>query len=87
MRRCHIARAMVVVVVAVSGIGASSSGRGGGGGGGGVLAACRNVSREWTAEHDTSRQDRGCSSAAEAEPSPVGAGYGELARVGGSRKE
>lgn len=82
MRRCHIARAMVVVVVAVSGIGAGSSGRGGG-----VLAACRNVSREWTAEHDTSRQDRGCSSAAEAEPSPVGAGYGELARVGGSRKE
>lgn len=86
MRRCHIARAMVVAVVAVSGIGARSSGRGGGGGGG-VLAACRNVSREWTAEHDTSRQDRGCSSAAEAEPSPVGAGYGELARVGGSRKE
>lgn len=52
-----------------------------------MLAACRNVSREWTAEHDTSRQDGGCSSAAEAEPSPVGAGYGELARVGGSRKE
>lgn len=76
---------MVVVVVAVSGIGARSSGSGGGGGG--VLAACRNVSREWTAEHDTSRQDRGCSSAAEAEPSPVGAEYGELARVGGSRKE
>lgn len=25
----------------------------------GVLAACRNVSREWTAEHDTSRRIEG----------------------------